>query len=248
MKRFASILKQLFHHRRRTATVRYMFTAAVSIAAVMGASVITSTEASFVILKASNKTIEAGETFQVDVFAYAHVPVNAVDIAIDFEPESVEVLSVDRGQSVITIWTEEPLIGNDSVTLSGGTYRRGFLSEHKIATINLRAKETGPSTLSTGEAVFLAGDGEGTEVATVEAINTEIDLFIYDENTDPREIQVRLSENVITDINDDGAVSLNDVSIFMSAWQTRDRIYDFNGDGKMTFRDFSIILANFFFE
>ena len=121
-------------------------------------------EASYVKLEARQSAVEKGDQFTIDVYARAHVPVNAVDITLRFNADSAEVVSVDRGESVLTIWTEDPVITNNSVTLRGGTFRRGFLGEHKIATIDLRAKKVGQSAFKLENVLLLAGDGSGTEI------------------------------------------------------------------------------------
>ena len=224
-----------------------MFPALLLSAVLMGAAVINSDDASYIRLESTDTTIEAGERFAIDVYAYAHVPVNAVDITLEFDETAVEVLGVDKGQSVLTIWTEEPTVENGSVTLSGGTFRRGFLSEHLIARINLQAVETGQSIFSVSDVVLLAGDGQGTEVSVANP-DPKVSFFIYDENTDPSSIEAAVHISIVTDIDNDGKVSLKDISAFMAAWHNKSMVYDFNNDGRMTFRDFSIILADFFFE
>jgi len=247
MKRMIHYLKSLFTIRSRKGTVRFMFPAAIALLAMLSASVINSTDTSYIRLKTSSPTIEAGKQFSIEVYAYAHVPVNAVDITLTFDPNSVDVIGVDRGQSVLTIWTQEPVISNGSVLLQGGTFRRGFISEHLIATINLRAKQTGASDIKATDVILLAGDGRGTPVTVKDANNSSVNLYVYDENTNPDSIAVAVKVNIITDIDGDGKVTLKDISAFMAAWHNKDKIYDFNGDGKMTFKDFSILLANFIF-
>lgn len=59
-----------------------MFPAIISFVAMMGAAVITSKDVSYVRLETSDTTVEAGNQFSIDVFAYAHVPVNAVDVTL----------------------------------------------------------------------------------------------------------------------------------------------------------------------
>lgn len=231
----------------RVGTVRFMFPALVTFAAMLTAAVVTSIDTSYVRLAISDEVVQAGSRFSVDVYAYAHVPVNAIDITLHFDPSAVEVLGVDTGQSVLTIWTKEPTIENDRVVLQGGTYRKGFVREHKIATINLKAKQTGQSTVDTTRAVLLAGDGVGSPVTVADTDTSSASLYIYDENSNPDRIGVDVAVNIVTDIDGDGDVTLKDVSAFMAAWATKKQLYDFNGDGRMTFRDFSIILANFFF-
>lgn len=244
---FKSIIN-IFKLPKRAGTVRYMFSAVISIAALLGAAVVTSTETSYIRLEATSSVIKEGDSFALDVYAYAHIPVNAVDITLQFDQESVKVESVDKGQSVITLWTEEPIIESNKVILRGGTYRKGFIKEHKIATVNLKAKKTGQSLLAATDVTLLAGDGKGSKVAVSETNDTNLNLYIYDQNASPDTIGVMASVSIYTDIDNDGSVTLKDVSIFMSAWATKSKIYDFNDDKRMTFRDFSIILSDFFFN
>jgi archaellum component FlaF (FlaF/FlaG flagellin family) len=224
-----------------------MFPAAISFAALLGAAAITATDVSYVRLETSSATVEAGKTILVDVYAYAHVPVNAVDITLQFDSSSVEVTGVDTGQSVLTIWTQEPVIEDGRVLLQGGTFRKGFLTEHKIATVKLKAKSTGQSSFRATDVVLLAGDGSGTSVSVTDVVDSKINLYVYDENSSPGSIGIDVEINIISDIDGDGKVTLKDISIFMIAWKDNSNLYDFNGDGRMTFRDFSIILSNFFF-
>ncbi len=232
---------------KKGTTVRFMFPVVLGFAIIFGANAISS-QSSYVRLEANTTTIRAGDRFSLDVYAYAHVAVNAIDISLSFNPSNVEVLGVDKGQSVLTIWTEEPKVENDKVILRGGTFRRGFLGEHKIATIELRAKNTGQTSFSTGDVLLLAGDGQGTPVSVSETTDSTLSLYVYDENESPDNIGVEVEVNLLTDLDGDGKVSLRDISAFMSAWASKSQNFDFNGDGRMSFKDFSIILASFFFQ
>lgn len=218
----------------------------MSIALLLGAAIISSSDVSYVKLQTEKTMVQEGDRFALDVYAYAHVPVNAVDVTLNFDAAAVEVLGVDRGQSVLTIWTEDPIIQNDKVILRGGTFRKGFVGEHKIATIELKAKQSGQSEFIANNVVLLAGDGKGTPVKVAESNNSKLELYVYDESTDPANIAVSVEMSIVTDIDGDGKVSLKDVSSFMGAWSNQSRIYDFNNDGRMSFKDFSIILADAF--
>ncbi len=232
---------------RKNATVRTMFSFSILGALLLlGASVITSKEASYIKLTADKSVVQAGDRIALDVYAFAHVPVNAVDITLRFESDAVDVIGVDRGQSVLTIWTEDPIIESDKVTLRGGTFKKGFIGEHKVATINLKAKQSGQSEFVASNVTLLAGDGRGTPVTVSESNDSTLSVMIYDENASPEDIGVDVAVSIVTDIDGDGKVSLKDVSSFMGAWTSKNRLYDFNGDGKMSFRDFSIILADVF--
>lgn len=250
MNTIRTIISNLFSPLKvvRGRTVRYMFPLAIGFAAILGAQLISSTESSYIRLQVDKQTVERDDMFSVDVYAYAHVPVNAVDVTLKFDGNKVKVVQVDRGQSVLTIWTEDPVVTNNSVVLRGGTFRRGFLGEHRIARIDLQALRTGNSQFNTENVLLLAGDGEGTPVSTLESGASSASLYIYDENTNSSDINVEVEVNLITDLDGDGKVTLRDISAFMGDWSSKSRLHDFNGDGRMTFGDFSIILASFFFQ
>jgi hypothetical protein len=239
------------YQRPRTRTVRYAFPAIVLTATLMGAMVLNSTQESTVYIEADTTAVIAGEPFRVDVMAYAHTPVNAIDIAVTLPETLVTVGGVDTGESVITLWTEEPYYADGVVYLRGGTFRKGFVGRHKVASINVVAKETGLAEFLVSDVQFLAGDGSGSSVA-VTAQNDVQKVYIANDVTDLTTgggaLQADIALTIVTDIDGDGDVSLADVSRFMMAWQTRSAIYDFSGDGQMTFRDFAIILSDSFFK
>jgi hypothetical protein len=185
----------------------------------------------------------------VQVSAYAHEPVNAVDVTLHFNPQQVQVLSIDRGQSVITLWPEEPRVDGNLIRLQGGTYRRGFLGEHELVTLELEAQTSGVTYFNADEILFLSGDGTASEVALADSDDTQVSVLVLNQDgSTPETIAVDARIELITDITNDGKVTLQDISAFMAAWNDRSVTYDFNNDGRMTFRDFSIILAAYFFR
>lgn len=246
--RLRNAYDQYRSRRDRAVTVRYMFPAVLGAAALLASLSLSGSESSFFQLKTDIQAVESGDLFEVTVSAFAHTPVNAVDVTINFPEDKLEVFSVDRGQSVLTIWTEDPVIDKSSVRFTGGTFRRGFIGEHEIATINFRALSTGQYTVSVGDAELVAGNGTGESVKVVAQQSDTLSLFNFNDNTSPEEIQVAISNKITTDLNADGEVTLQDISAFMGAWSNQTQIFDFNRDGKMTFRDFSIILADFFLQ
>ncbi|MCB9811892.1 hypothetical protein H6783_03185 [Candidatus Nomurabacteria bacterium] len=225
----------------RSRTVRYAFPLIVTAFSLIGAAVILPSDASYMRLEFSSATIEAGKPFSVDVFVGAHVPVNAINIDLEYPEDKVAITGIDTGESVITIWTTEPYAENGVVHLSGGTFRRGFLGEHRIVTINAVAKATGIAQFAASDVAFLAGDGSGTEVAATKVGEKSVVIVAQGEDgvlTATAEIRV------YTDINGDGKVTLTDILQFMAAWTDKKIIYDFNEDKRMNFTDFSIILAD----
>ncbi len=228
-------------------TVRYAFPLLFFSIAALGAATIISTDASYLTLKSSVSTVQEGQQFSVDVRIYAHEPVNAVDIAIAYPKSQVEITGIDAGQSVITLWTKDPYIQNNTAYFQGGTYRKGFQGDHFIARIDGVAKKSGIAKITAENVKLLAGDGQGTEISVSDSDGKQqVQVSIANKNG---EIvgDIRIIK-IITDIDGDGQVTLKDVSVFMAAWREQAIIYDFNGDGKMTFRDFGIILSDSFFK
>jgi hypothetical protein len=240
---------------QKSATVRYAFPLVFAVAALLGAAAVVTSGKSYIHIESSMSSLRAGETFQIHVYAYAQVPVNAVDISLEFPKDQIKILGIDTGESVITLWTQDPYVENNKVILRGGTFRRGFKGDHLIATINAQAIETGLAQVSVENVQLLAGDGTGAQVAVAKNDENSTTLYIEDASADLAattddglNLQATASIVLITDIDGDGAVTLTDISRFMAAWSSRSVTYDFNGDGKMSFRDFGIILADSFFR
>ncbi len=228
-------------------TVRYMFPVFIGLFAILGANALSSIDESYVKLTPDKTMVMKGESFFIEIYAYAHVPVNALDIEVSFDPASVEIISVDKGQSVLTIWTQEPKVESNRISLGGGTYRRGFVGEHLVATIKAVAKSGGKTEFMVKDAELLAGDGKGTPVKMAQNADGSVQNFIiYNQNEDPAKISASLGVGISADIDGDGTVTLKDISSFMSAWYNGSKTYDFNTDGEMNFIDFSIILARSF--
>lgn len=208
------------------------------------AAVITE-EQSFVTITTTTKNVTEGDAFSIMVRATAHTPVNAIDITIAYPENQIEVTGFNTGESVITLWTEEPHAENGLIYLTGGTFQKGFLGEHLIAEVRVRATESGTAYVAKDSATFIAGDGLGTEV------------LVADSNLDETSVRIAGADGtivgdasvfIVTDIDGDGNVGFSDISTFMAAWFDKHTVFDFNGDGKMTFRDFSILLADSFFK
>lgn len=250
MRVLSNILKYVFPTAslRNSATVRYAFSFLFLFAALIGMAAVVGKDGTYIKIVTPTTSIEAGAVFPVDVYVYAATPVNAIDISVSFPEKQIEILGIDKGESVITLWTEDPFVAQSSVILRGGTYKRGFVGEHKIATINAKALTTGKAEFITNNVKILAGDGKGTEIATDLSRGKIVTTIIEAGSANTVTLQGAGSIVVITDIDGDGAVSLRDISSFMASWSSKDTVYDFNGDGNMTFKDFSIILADFFLK
>ncbi len=231
---------------RNSKTVRYAFSFLFVFAAIASIAAVSSSKGSYIKIVPSTDVVEVGTQFNLMVYVYADAPVNALDISVMYPEASIEVLGIDKGDSVVTLWTEEPFVNNGAVILRGGTYKRGFVGEHKIATINVKAKAAGSAQFVAGEVRLLAGDGKGTNVKA-DVTRATITTNAYEAGTTPpSSFAGSATVILVTDIDGDGKVTLRDISSFMANWATKAQKYDFNNDGAMTFKDFSIILADFF--
>lgn len=238
----------------KSRTVKFAFPMLFVVAAFFGASVIDSTNQSFIQIESSQSSVKAGELFSIDVYVSAHIPVNAIDISLNFPDTQVDITGIDVGESVITLWTQDPYIEDNTVVLRGGTFRKGFKGRHLVATVNAKAKTSGLATFEISDAVLLAGDGTGDKVLVSSSGQERTQLYIANEDgsftlpSGDTELGGTISVRIVTDIDGDGKVSLGDVSRFMAAWTSKAEVFDFSGDGRMTFKDFAIILSDAFFK
>ncbi len=235
------------HRRERSMTVRFAFPAVVVFSAFMGLALTLSSESSYVRIDTTPKEVAAGETFTINIYASAHVPTNAIDIKVTYPEQQLDILGVDVGESIITIWTEEPTAKNGVIQLRGGVYRKGFLGEHVIAHVNARAVDSGVARILASETVFLAGDGRGSQVPVTKLGGEKAEISIGERSLEGT-LESKVTIGIVTDIDGDGDVDLTDIERFLSDWNARRSRYDFNGDGKMSFVDFAILLAQSFFR
>ncbi len=232
----------------RSRTVRLAFPLVIIATIFAGAAVITSSNQSFVSIETEPTSVRKGEQFFILVKVTAHTPVNAIDIEIQYPESQMEITGIDTGESVITLWTEEPYANGGIIKLTGGTFQKGFLGEHIIARVRAVATETGAAYVSKNTATFIAGDGLGTEILVSESESDATQVFIANADGSSGSLVGTVSVHIVTDVDGDGDVDIKDISAFMVAWFNKSSIFDFNGDGRMTIRDFSILLADSFFK
>lgn len=226
----------------RTKTVRYAFPVFLAIAASISLASLMGSSGAEIVLESNKSSLAVDDEFSVSVYAIATTPVNAVSLKIDIPTNMVDVRSIDIGESVITLWTSDPRLEGGTVILEGGTYRKGFVGKHLIATINVKAKAAGQTSLDADFVNLLAGDGKGTTVPTE---SKQLSLGVANKNADAS-INKELSLVIIGDIDGNGEVGLADIQQFMADWTKKTNVHDFNNDGTTSFKDFSIILSHFF--
>ncbi|MFH0806183.1 MAG: cohesin domain-containing protein [Candidatus Brennerbacteria bacterium] len=113
-------------------------------------------------------TFTVGSTFEVSVFLDTEKEhVNALDVAISFPQDKLQLVSPTAGQSIISVWTGQPRFNNSTgrVDLEGGMPGGINVSNGLVTTLTFRVKSVGAAAVRfmDGSRVLL-NDGLGTDV------------------------------------------------------------------------------------
>ncbi|HET9641600.1 MAG TPA: cohesin domain-containing protein [Candidatus Paceibacterota bacterium] len=119
----------------------------------------------------SATTVSAGETFTETVqVSSADQSINAVSTTVSFPTDLLQVISVTKVNSILTLWVVDPIYSNvdGTVSVSGIVPNPGYIGGRaRVVAITFRAKRAGTAKLSfTGDEQVLANDGNGTNVFT----------------------------------------------------------------------------------
>lgn len=93
--------------------------------------------------------------------------INNAEATINFPADVFEVVSVQKGGSIFSLWVEEPYFSNSSgvVTFNGGLPTPGFNgSQGPVLSIVVKAKKAGQGSFTFSTAAVRANDGLGTDV------------------------------------------------------------------------------------
>jgi len=114
----------------------------------------------------SSGSYQNGKTFSASVFVTsAEQAMNAASGIISYPADKLEVLSVSKSGSIISLWAQEPLYGSGQVEFAGIVLNPGYKgASGKILTINFKAKSTGSAAVNFSSGSVLANDGQGTNI------------------------------------------------------------------------------------
>ncbi len=109
------------------------------------------------------------ESFLVDVMLDSEQDViNAVDLAITYPTDLLQLVSVQRGGSFLTLWPADPVIDNEQgvVTLTGGIPNGSMVFTGKVATLEFVPLTAGGAEIAVdgSRSRILLNDGLGTAV------------------------------------------------------------------------------------
>lgn len=117
------------------------------------------------------KSIGLGEETEIPIKIDTNgYEINALEAFLQFDPNKLEVLSVDVENSFVELWiTDMPTYDNEKgeVSFAGGVPTPGFNGKGVLATMIVKSKSRGDATLRyTTNSRVLLNDGIGTSVET----------------------------------------------------------------------------------
>lgn len=140
----------------------------------------------------SAQPVYQGDIFPVEVrLTSAEAPVNVIQADIKFPVDLLEIVSIERINSILELWPQEPSFSNEFglASLIGGLPTPAFQEKNGlIGRINFRAKKIGAASLvfqESSKAFLNDGAGEG---AVLELKNSTIQILSAPEGGDPRSI------------------------------------------------------------
>lgn len=111
-----------------------------------------------------------GRAFQVSVYVSSvDQAMNAASGVVSFPQDKLEVTSLSKTGSILTLWVAEPSFSNSegTVNFEGIVLNPGFKgATGEIITINFRTKAAGPALVNFSSGSALANDGKGTNILT----------------------------------------------------------------------------------
>lgn len=196
-------------------------------------------------IEPSEISIEKDLNFSIDVTVESDEPVNAFAGVLEFDESVLEVASISYNTSIADLWTQEPWFtkGGGTIAFAGGTTRvGGFTGNGSLLSVTFTGKIATTTPLILTGARILKHDGLGTDAQ----LQTSLDaLFTIKPIPGTGDIitQSKPEEIILTtDLNNDGATTISDVSIFMLQLASQNMRSDFNNDKKVTAADLSILL------
>lgn len=118
----------------------------------------------------SSSSYVLGKTMVVSVYvSSSDQAINAASGIISFQEDKMQVVSLSKTGSIISLWVQEPSFSNTSGTVNfeGIVLNPGFIgSNGKIIDIIFKSKVSGITPLRFFSSAVLANDGKGTNILT----------------------------------------------------------------------------------
>jgi len=118
----------------------------------------------------SSGSYAVGSALSVSVYvSSADQTMNAASGIVSFPQDKLEVVSLSKSGSIMSLWVQEPAFSNalGTVNFEGIVLNPGFTgSGGKIINITFRVKAVGTANLNFSSGSLLANDGQGTNILT----------------------------------------------------------------------------------
>lgn len=110
----------------------------------------------------------SGKTFSARIRVSSSQSINAISGTLKYPTDKLQVTSVSKFGSLLTLWIEDPTYDNTGGTVSfeGVVPNPGFSGDGLVAVVTFKVVGTGSATVSLSGASVLANDGSGTDVLT----------------------------------------------------------------------------------
>ena len=110
-----------------------------------------------------------GKSFSVSVNVSTKDSANAFQGTINFPTDKLQITSLSKSGSIVSLWVQEPSFSNSDGTahFAGIVPNPGYVdSNGKIITLNFKVKSAGEAHLGFDDGAVLANDGQGTNILT----------------------------------------------------------------------------------
>ena len=121
-------------------------------------------QAAILEMKSSTDSIYLKDSFILEIRVDTQdKAINAVQTTLKYNPSALKALDFSKGNSILGLFTQEPLIDNElgQIAFSGGS-PGGFLGEGTVAKIIFQAIAPGETNFEFGDSMVLLNDGMGT--------------------------------------------------------------------------------------
>ena len=128
---------------------------------------ITSASAAAIYFSPRSGTYTVGKTFSTSIYVSTQDSANAFQGTINFPSDLLQVTSLSKSGSIISLWVQDPSFSNSDGTIhfEGVVPNPGYIgSNGKIITINFKVKSDGEAHLGFSDGAVLANDGQGTNI------------------------------------------------------------------------------------
>lgn len=121
-------------------------------------------------LSPANTTVNIGSTISETVIvSSADQAMNAISGTLSFPRDLLQVVSVSKTNSVLSLWVQDPTFSNTdgTISFSGIVPNPGFTGGRgQVLSIQFRGKKVGAATVTFSSPQVLANDGNGTDILT----------------------------------------------------------------------------------